>query len=98
MRDGRLIGVRDVAKTDEAELVNMIVGRPPSEVLTRASPADTNVALTLKGVITGAVGPISFTVRAGEMVGLAGLRGAGQAILGRTLFGLHPLDGGEIFT
>ena len=44
----------------------------------------------------GAVGPVSLTLRAGEMLGLVGLRGAGQEQVGRALFGLAPIDAGAV--
>ncbi|MBE7470110.1 MAG: sugar ABC transporter ATP-binding protein [Anaerolineae bacterium] len=96
MRDGRLIGTRQVAQTSEKELVHMIVGRSPAEVFSKAPSSQAKPVLELRQVWVDEVGPVSFQVRAGEMVGLAGLRGAGQEIIGRALFGLEPLSAGEV--
>jgi len=96
MRDGKMIGTRNVAETNEEELVLMIVGRPPSEVYMRASSSTAKPVLELRDVWIDEIGPLSFQVKAGEMVGLAGLRGAGQEVTGRALFGLEPISEGQI--
>lgn len=96
MRDGRLIAVRDVAETSVAQLVNAIVGRSPSDVFIRAPAPSSERILELKGVRLGHLEPISFSVMAGELIGLAGLRGAGHGLIGRTLAGILPCLAGEI--
>ncbi len=96
MRDGRLVGCRRVAETNPSELVTMIVGAPPEAVFGRAAAASGAVCLALEGLVAGGVGPVDLTLRRGEMVGLVGLRGAGQDAIGRALFGLRPIEAGAI--
>lgn len=96
MRDGKLIGVRQVSETTEDELVQMIVGRETSEVYSQLPKTDAKTVLKLKDFKIGDVGPLSFELKAGEMVGLVGLRGAGQESVGETLFGLQKLEQGSM--
>jgi ribose transport system ATP-binding protein len=96
LRDGRLVGRKSVAETSPAELVTMIVGRPPEQVFVRTRTGATAVVLALRDVVSGPVGPVSLTLRAGEMLGLVGLRGAGQEQVGRALFGLAGTDAGTV--
>lgn len=82
----------------ESELIAMMVGReishayPPSE----GRPGDVVLSLREVGCTAGGVRNVSLEVRAGEVVGLAGLVGAGRTELARVLFGLTPADAGEI--
>jgi ribose transport system ATP-binding protein len=96
MRDGHLVAVSDVAETSVNELVRAIVGRPLSDVFVRPPRPRPDPLLDLRGVHLGHLAPVSFSVTAGELVGLAGLRGAGHQLLGRALAGANPLLGGEI--
>ena len=96
LRDGRLVGRRRVAETTPDELVRLIVGRPPEQVFVRPGAAAPEPALEVKGLVSGAAGPVSLALHRGEMVGLVGLRGAGQEAIGRALFGLAPRDAGSV--
>jgi ribose transport system ATP-binding protein len=96
MRDGRLIAVRNVAETSVAELVDAIVGRPLSDVFIRAPAPSSESILELQGVRLGHLEEVSFSVLAGELIGLAGLRGAGHGLIGRALAGILPCLAGEI--
>lgn len=96
LRDGRLVGRGRVADTTPPELIQLIVGRPPEQVFVRQKLAADTPAVEIDRVVAGETGPVSLTVHRGEMVGLVGLRGAGQETIGRTLFGLVPMDAGVI--
>lgn len=92
LRDGQMVGMRDIAATTPEELVSLIVGRKTREIErpeVMAGPA----ILTVRGMRTGAVGPVSFDIRRGELLGLAGLRGAGHEDIGRALFGAMRFEG-----
>ena len=93
LRDGKLVGETPVANTSPSELVNMIVGREVKSLYVRS--AKTNGAETLKvfHLVTNGAGPVSFAARTGEVLGLVGLRGAGQEAVGRALFGDQPSTG-----
>jgi ribose transport system ATP-binding protein len=96
LRDGRMVGDRPVAQTTPEEAILLIVGREPSQVFRRAVERHGNARLVLEGLRIDWVGPISAEIHAGEVVGLVGLRGAGQELVGRALFGLEPPTGGRV--
>jgi ribose transport system ATP-binding protein len=96
MRDGRLVAVQDVSDTSVERLVNAIVGRPLANVFRRAPQPFTEPILELRDVRLGHLKATSFSVMAGELVGLTGLRGAGHELIGRLLAGILPRADGEI--
>jgi ribose transport system ATP-binding protein len=96
LRDGRVVGDRPVAGATPGEAIRLIVGREPSLVFRRAAESRGAARLTLAGLTIGWVGPIDAEVHAGEVVGLVGLRGAGQELVGRALFGLAPPTAGRM--
>ena len=93
LRDGKLVGDRKVSETTPTELVNLIVGRAVTQLYHRADRRDGPETLTVTGLIGPGVGPVSFAARAGEVLGLVGLRGAGQEAVGRCLFGAETFSG-----
>ncbi len=82
----------------ESELIKLMVGREVSSIFPPAESDPGEVVLSLKnlGCTASSVKNITLDVRAGEVVGLAGLVGAGRTELARVLFGLTPADAGEI--
>jgi len=82
----------------ESELIKLMVGREVSAIYPPAEGAAGKVVLSVKnlGCTAGGVHNVSFELRAGEILGLAGLVGAGRTELARVLFGLAPADAGEI--
>ena len=75
----------------------MIVGRPPEQVFVRAATsAKARGARSCATCGSARSAPSRLTLRAGEMVGLVGLRGAGQEQVGRALFGLAAIDAGSV--
>ena len=99
MRDGRTIGTVPTVSTPMETVISMMVGRTLDAMAPR-QPAATQreVALSVKGLgQRGVLKDVSFEVRRGEIVGLAGLMGAGRTELARAIFGADPIDGGEIF-
>jgi rhamnose transport system ATP-binding protein len=82
----------------ESELIKLMVGREVSTIYPAAESAPGDIVLSLKnvGCMASGIRNITFDVRAGEILGLAGLVGAGRTELARILFGITPADEGEI--
>ena len=97
MRDGEVIITKEVNELSKADLIYYMVGRELKESFPSRSIAYGDVALEVKDLTGSGVAPVSFSVRRGEIVGLAGLVGAGRTELARLIFGADPKDGGEIF-
>ena len=98
LRDGSYVGTYDMSDVDRSELILLMVGRELSAVFPKIAIEPGPVVLELRGVSCHANGvtEIDLSVRAGEMVGLSGLVGAGRTELARTIFGLEPADSGEV--
>jgi ribose transport system ATP-binding protein len=96
LRDGRVAGERDIARTTPDETILLIVGREPSQVFRRPPDRHGSPRLALQSLTVDEVGPIECQIHSGEIVGLVGLRGAGQESIGRALFGVLPATGGRI--
>ncbi len=93
LRDGKLVGAKPVSETSSRDLVEMIVGRAASELFVKAKTSAGAVRLAVSALKTGDAGPVSFELREGELLGLVGLRGAGQETVGRALFGAERFTG-----
>ena len=96
LRDGKVVGERLAAETNEAELVRMMVGRDLSALFQRSARSPGRTVLSVENVSSADVRDISFAVRAGEVVVLAGLVGAGRTELARAIIGDVPLTAGTI--
>ena len=93
MRDGLKVGEMAVADTNPSDLVSLIVGRSDLELFRKAELKPGPVRASVTDLVTPSAGPVSFEVRQGELLGLVGLRGAGQEEVGRALFGAMPHRG-----
>ena len=87
LRDGRLVDERPTVEFPEAEVVQAMVGRPIADLYERGSRRRGEIALSVRGLTTTRVHDVSFDVRSGEVVGLAGLIGAGRSELAEAIFG-----------
>jgi rhamnose transport system ATP-binding protein len=98
LRDGCLVGTRPMNGTTRADLIGMMVGRELAAVFPKVAVPIYGTVLETRnlGCSTSGVSGVSLSVRAGEILGLAGLVGAGRTELARVLFGLTPADGGDI--
>ncbi len=92
LRDGQMVGMRPIEHTTPDELVSLIVGRKAREI-NRPVVQDGPSILRVTSLRTPHVGPVSFEIKRGELLGLAGLRGAGHEDIGRALFGVIRHDG-----
>ncbi|PDT51349.1 MULTISPECIES: sugar ABC transporter ATP-binding protein [Sinorhizobium] len=93
LRDGRLVGQKPVAQTTPDELIEMIVGRKADQLFVKAESRPGEAVVSVRQLACQGVGPVSFDVLKGELIGLVGLRGAGQELVGRALFGCQPFSG-----
>jgi ribose transport system ATP-binding protein len=97
LRDGRYVATRPVAEASTAELVRLMANRDLGEHFPRAEIPPGDVLLEVVDLTRGRrLRKIGLTLRAGEIVGIAGLVGAGRTELARALFGVDPVDSGEI--
>ena len=97
MRDGSVITTANTAETDKAQLIKAMVGRDLSENYPERHVEYGDVMLEVRNLHGNIVQPISFQLHKGEVLGLAGLVGAGRTELARLIFGADRKDGGEIF-
>jgi ABC-type sugar transport system ATPase subunit len=97
LRDGRLVETFANAGIDEADLVERMIGRQVSEVLP-AMPevAETRPVLEVRHLNAGPLCDVSLSVAPGEVVGIAGLLGAGRSELLRAVFGDMPIESGSV--
>lgn len=97
LRDGRSVGGGAVAEAQHDRIVSLMVGRDVEELYPRNDHHPGEAILTLDG-LAGRVGPASASLelRRGEVLGIAGLIGAGRTELLRAIFGLDPVRRGEI--
>ncbi|QKW08844.1 sugar ABC transporter ATP-binding protein [Streptomyces sp. NA04227] len=96
LRDGALVGVQEASATNEGELVRMMVGRDLSTMFVRQRVATDRLVLDVENLTTDDVTGISLQVHAGEVVGLAGLIGAGRSELALALAGDLPVHSGSV--
>lgn len=98
LRDGRTEGTLPMAEADRPTLIRRMIGREMATIFPKVESKPGKIALELRGVGCSATGvhDVSFTIRSGEIVGLAGLVGAGRTELAETIFGLTPADSGVI--
>jgi rhamnose transport system ATP-binding protein len=98
LRDGALVQTRLISDVDKTELIRLMVGRQLTAIFPKQQVPIGGVVLELHGLgcRDAGVSGVNLAVRAGEIVGLAGLVGAGRTELARILFGLTPADTGEI--
>jgi rhamnose transport system ATP-binding protein len=100
LRDGKMVGIKNTQDTNEAELIRMMVGRT-LELDPSAHPdlpdADRPVVLRAKGLSRAPLlKDANIELRAGEIVGLAGLIGSGRSELAQAIFGVAPPDSGTV--
>jgi L-arabinose transport system ATP-binding protein len=96
LRDGRLVAERPSEEFPEAEIVQAMVGRPIADLYNREARDRGEAALTVRGLTTKRVSGISFNVHAGEVVGVAGLMGAGRSELAEAIFGQDRILAGSV--
>ena len=98
MRDGEYVGTVDAADTPISKIIEMMVGRKvKEEPLDVPDTSAAEIALEVRGLKRGReIRDVSFDVHKGEILGFAGLMGAGRTEVARAIFGADPLEAGEV--
>jgi ribose transport system ATP-binding protein len=96
LRDGKSVGSGRVADVRASDLVSLMIGRALTELFPRSPRAPGAVLLEIKELGAARVDSASLALRRGEVLGIAGLVGAGRTELLRALFGLDPVRRGQI--
>ena len=98
LRDGHLIGTKPASELTQNDLITMMVGRELSEIYGQnVHHAIGDVVLEVKGFKNKRLNDVSFQLHKGEVLGFAGLVGAGRSELARAIFGIDKLEAGELF-
>lgn len=99
LRDGETIETHQMSEIDKPKLISLMVGRELSQVFPKKEVKFGEIVLELKnlGYKKAGVKNINLSVRAGEIVGIAGLVGAGRTEFARAVFGLDTADEGEVY-
>jgi ribose transport system ATP-binding protein len=95
MRDGRYIDTLSTKETNRKELIDLMVGRELKEYYPRRSATPSEVVLEVKNISGLGDENISFNVRKGEILGVAGLVGSGRTELASIIYGAVAKEGGE---
>jgi rhamnose transport system ATP-binding protein len=97
LRDGEFVATKPVSETDHNDLVHMMVGRRIEALFPKAEAKFGDVVLSLDNVVRKpATKGVSLTLRAGEILGIAGLVGSGRSELAEVIFGMTPAEDGGI--
>ena len=98
LRDGTYIGTVETKQAEFDQLIKMMAGRDITERFPKqAAPIGEEVLRVENLTRSGELDKVSFSVRAGEIVGVAGLMGAGRTEMARAIFGADKLDSGDIY-
>jgi inositol transport system ATP-binding protein len=97
LRDGRLVGSEPAERLDRERLIAMMVGRELTQLFPKDNTPTDRRALVVRNLsVEGAVSDVSFDVRAGEILGIAGLVGSRRTEIAEAIFGLRRRSSGEI--
>lgn len=98
LRDGKCVGVWRTEELDRPDIIRLMAGRSLEDMYCkRAVPIGGEVlVVTDLSCMAGGIEGVTFSVRAGEIFGIAGLVGSGRTELARALFGITPADGGQV--
>ena len=97
LRDGTLIDTKPAAGVTHDDIIHMMVGRKIDNLYIEEKPVGHEVILEVKNYTNRKIHKVNFTLKKGEILGFAGLVGAGRTELMQAIFGVDPIDEGEIF-
>ena len=96
LRDGETIGTCAASATSTDEIIRMMVGRPVGRSRRASRPEQGPSVLSVSALTTRKLRQVSFELHSGEVLGIAGLVGAGRSALGAALFGLDRIESGRL--
>ncbi len=97
LRDGSYVGTRSMTDVTTEDLIRMMVGRNLDQLFPKQAVAAGEVILEVEGLtVEGTFSDVSFKLRRGEILGMAGLIGAGRTNVARAIFGVEPATSGTI--
>ncbi len=97
LRDGKYIGEKKTEELEENELISMMVGRKVNELFPKEEARIGEEVLRVEHLSGQRFEDVSFTLRKGEILGFAGLMGAGRTEIVRALYGLDKITSGEVY-
>jgi ribose transport system ATP-binding protein len=98
MKDGKVVGTYRTQDITSSDLVKLMVGRDVGNIYPARNARIGETVLEVKNLKrSGVLKDVRLSVRKGEIVGIAGLVGAGRTELARAIFGADPVDGGEVY-
>jgi ABC-type sugar transport system ATPase subunit len=96
LRDGEVIGTEETSQASREALIRMMVGRDLEQWTRTERSCGDDALLSVSRLTTAKLHEVSFELKRGEVLGIAGLVGAGRSELGAALFGIHKIGTGEI--
>ena len=96
LRDGRSVGTQLTSDVNKQQLIRWMIGREITEHFHRPAGKKGHVAMQVRNLCNSNVHDVSFDLHYGEILGIAGLVGAGRSELARTIFGVDAIDQGQI--
>ena len=96
LRDGKWIASGEIIEITRNEMISMMVGRAIDDIYPALPPARDKVVFRARDLRGGAFHDVSFEIREGEILGFAGMMGAGRSEIARAIFGMDPLGGGKL--
>lgn len=97
IRDGKYVGQENISDIDEDKMIEMMVGRKLTDQFPRSNIQEKNIIFKVENLKNKYVDDISFNVKGGEILGIAGLMGAGRTELAKTIYGYYKKQSGEIY-
>jgi ABC-type sugar transport system ATPase subunit len=96
MRDGKTVATSPTSSLSRRQLIELMVGRPLEQEFPKVAAKQAGICLEVRNVTGGKVKDVSFHVNRGEVLGIAGLMGAGRTEVARLIFGADRMESGEI--
>lgn len=96
LRDGTFVDMKPVSELDEEKIIQLMVGRPLYDRFPKSDAKVGGVVFEVQGLTNSVIQDVSFSVRSGEVLGIAGLMGSGRSEIAKSIYGAMPLSKGNI--